>query len=110
VPRLDDARWSCSAELLVLRPKPGGDPWALGLALHRASVIGAVRAMAGGTSSSRQRVDKERVLDVHVPVDLAGSRAVAEHAAFREQWYRMRLREAAAYDHLHEGEPEFSLP
>ena len=110
VPSLEGVEWACSAELLVLRPRPGRDPWALGLALHHGSVIAAVRSLAGGTSSSRQRVDKQRVLDVAVPIDLEGADAVREHAAFREQWYRMRMREGPAYDHLHSGGEDFELP
>jgi len=109
LPRLDGIEWSCSSEFLVLRPKAVTDPWAIGLALHHPSVAAAVQSMAGGTSSSRQRVAKERVLDVDVPIDLHGSRALAEHVAFREQWYRVRLREAAAYDRLHDGAEGFDL-
>jgi hypothetical protein len=109
VPRLKDAKWSCSSELLVLRPRDERDPWAIALALHHGAVIAAVQSMAGGTSSSRQRVDRERVLDIEVPIDLHESRSVAEHAAFREEWYRARLREAAAYEDLHDGGETFEL-
>jgi hypothetical protein len=109
VPRLEGISWSCSVELLVLRARAGRDPWALGLALHHGSVISAVRALAGGTSSSRQRVEKERVLDALVPIDLEGADAVRAHAHFREQWYRVRMREAVAYERLHAGGDDFAL-
>ena len=59
--------WSCSPEFVVLRPKGGRDPWKVALALHHPSITLAVQAMATGTSSSRQRVPKGRVLFVVCP-------------------------------------------
>jgi type I restriction-modification system DNA methylase subunit len=101
--------WTCSGEFLVLRAKPSVNPWALAVALHHRSVLVAVQAMAGGTSSSRQRVPKELLLDVPIPVPSDGGASLQEHAKARIEFYRMRLREARAYGRLHEGAVEFDL-
>ena len=101
--------WSCSSEFLVLRPGPGVNPWSLAVALHHAGVLRTVQAMAGGTSSSRQRVPKNLLLDIHIPVPSGQTAALEEHAQTRTQFYQMRLREARAYERLHEGNVEFDL-
>jgi type I restriction-modification system DNA methylase subunit len=94
--------WSCSPEFVVLRPKPGQDPWRIALALHHPSVVQAVQAKAKGTSSSRQRVPKDRVLTVSVP-ELVITEKLAEYVAWREEFYAKRLREAQAFDDVHGG-------
>lgn len=94
--------WSCSPEFVVLRPKKGQDPWRIALALHHPSVAQAVQAMAKGTSSSRQRVPKDRVLTVSVP-EVVITKNLTEYVAWREEFYVKRLHEARAYDELHEG-------
>ena len=101
--------WSCSPEFLVLRPKRLEEAWRLGVTLHDASVARAVQALAGGTSSSRQRVPKDKILDVDLPVIDAPDEAVAEHAAFRTDFYVARLKEAEAYRGLHEGSFRFYM-
>jgi hypothetical protein len=101
--------WSCSSEFLVLRPRPGVNSWSLAMALHHANVLRTVRAMAGGTSSSRQRVPKDLLLDVPIPVPAAQTSTLEEHAQARTQFYRTRLREARAYERLHEGIADFDL-
>jgi len=99
--------WSCSPEFVVLRPKDSEDPWELAFALHHPSVSRAIQATARGTSSSRQRVPKDRVLSVTVPqVEVSGT--LADYVAWREEFYRKRLREAVAYGSLHRGDSEFS--
>ncbi len=65
--------WSCSPEFVVLRPE--GDPTALWARLTQAAVRQQLRAVAKGTSSSRQRVPRDALADVVVPevdVDLSG--------------------------------------
>lgn len=94
--------WSCSPEFVVLRPKKGRDPWKVALALHHPRVMLAVQAMAKGTSSSRQRVPKDRVLSVSVP-DIEMTEKVADYIAWREDFYSKRLLEARAYEDIHEG-------
>jgi len=94
--------WSCSPEFVVLRPKKGQDSWRIALALHHPSVVQTVQAMAKGTSSSRQRVPKDRVLTVNVP-ELVITNKLAEYVTWREEFYAKRLREAHAYDEIHEG-------
>jgi len=101
--------WSCSSEFLVLRPKSGVSPWSLAVALHHASVLQTVQAMAGGTSSSRQRVPKKLLPDIHIPVPSPQTATLEEHAQARTQFYQMRLREARAYERLHDGIAEFDL-
>jgi hypothetical protein len=98
--------WSCSPEFVVLRPKKGQDPWKIAVALHHPSVTLAVQAMAKGTSSSRQRVPKGRVLSVRVP-EMEISENLAGYIAWREEFYIKRLREARAYDGIHEGGESF---
>jgi hypothetical protein len=94
--------WSCSPEFVVLRPKKGQESWKIALALHHPSVVQAVQAMAKGTSSSRQRVPKDRVLTVNVP-ELVITKKLAEYVAWRDEFYVKRLREAQAYDDIHSG-------
>lgn len=99
--------WSCSPEFVVLRPKMERDPWKVALALHHPSVMVAVQAMAKGTSSSRQRVPKDRVLSLSVP-DIEMTRQMADYIVWREEFYRQRLREGRTYEDIHEGGSRFS--
>jgi hypothetical protein len=101
--------WSCSSEFLVLRPRLGVNPWSLSVALHHGSVLRTVQAMAGGTSSSRQRVPKDLLLDIHIPVPSDQTAALEEHEQARTHFYQLRLREAPAYERLHDGTAEFQL-
>lgn len=101
--------WTCSPEFAVLRPKPSQDPWKLFLSLHHASVREAVQAMAGGTSSSRQRVPKDAILSVAV-ADLQPDQSVlTTYRQWRQDYYEMRLREAHAMAVLHGGGSTFQL-
>ena len=99
--------WSCSPEFVVLRPKKSEDPWKIAVALHHPSVTRAVQAMAKGTSSSRQRVPKDRVLCVNIP-EVEISKKLTDYTAWREEFYGNRLREARAYQPIHEGGRSFS--
>lgn len=83
------------------------DPWKVALALHHPSVMVAVQAMAKGTSSSRQRVPKDRVLSLSVP-DIEMTRQMADYIVWREEFYRQRLREGRTYEDIHEGGSRFS--
>ncbi len=96
-------RWSCSAEFLVLRPRAKTSSWRIALRLHQPTVAAAVRAMAGGTSSSRQRVPKDDVLDVIVPELSVDESAVKDHARRRQECYRIRLEELALYSGVQGG-------
>ena len=99
--------WSCSPEFVVLRPKKSQDLWKIALALHHPSVMQSVQAMAKGTSSSRQRVPKDRLLAVTLP-ELPITKHFAHYIAWRQEFYAKRLREARAYENVHEGAREFS--
>lgn len=99
--------WTCSPEFVVLRPKKGQDSWKVAVTLHHPSVMQAVQAMAKGTSSSRQRVPKDRVLSVSVP-DIEMTEMLADYIAWREDFYRKRLTEARAYESIHRGAGRFS--
>jgi methylase of polypeptide subunit release factors len=99
--------WSCSPEFVVLRPKKGQDSWKIAIALHHQSVMLAVQSMAKGTSSSRQRVPKDRVLSVSVP-EIEITEKLTDYIALREEFYVKRLREARAYEDIHEGGNSFS--
>jgi type I restriction-modification system DNA methylase subunit len=108
VPEIEGG-WSCSPEFAVLRPREPELSWALGLGLHRGSVMAALKNMAGGTSSSRQRVEKDRVLELVVPDPAPKMTVAAQHAADRVAYYKVRLRESRMYETLHdcEDEPEY---
>jgi len=99
--------WSCSPEFVVLRPRHTEDAWKIAIALHHPSVTQAIQAMAKGTSSSRQRVPKDRVLSVSIP-EVEIPRNLTDYIAWRETFYRTRLREAQAYAAVHEGGDTFS--
>lgn len=96
-------RWTCSPEFLLLRPKRSVQPYELMLRLHHASFRNEVQRMAGGTSSSRQRVAKEGVLAVTVPQFPLEEKVVERHRISREKYYRTRLKEARLYGSLHLG-------
>jgi type I restriction-modification system DNA methylase subunit len=98
--------WSGSPEFAVLRPKTGQDPWKIAVALHHPGVILAVQALARGTSSSRQRVPKERVLSVAIP-EIEITDTFPDYIAWREGFYRKRLLEAKGYEALHGGSDKF---
>jgi hypothetical protein len=99
--------WSCSPEFLVLRPIRPADSWRIALALHHPAVFQSVQAMAKGTSSSRQRVPKDRVLAISVPkFEMAG--AVNQYVKWRREHYLNRIREAKAYERIHGGASTFA--
>jgi hypothetical protein len=100
VPNVEGA-WSCSPEFLALRPRRIEDAWGISLALHNGAVIREAQSLAGGTSSSRQRIEKERLLGLGVPVDHLGGERIKRHAAHRTAYYLIRLNEAQLYDGLH---------
>lgn len=108
VPKIEGT-WTCSPEFLVLRPKKARHAWRTYLALHSPSVLRGVQSLAGGTSSSRQRVEKDQILNIEVPVCHASEKDVKRHANERVTYYMIRLRESAAYNALHGGRAEFSL-
>jgi hypothetical protein len=99
--------WSCSPEFAVLRPKKVVDVWKIAIALHHPSVIRTVQSMAKGTSSSRQRVPKDRLLALRVP-KLRIGKTLADYIAWREDFYEKRLREAREYEAVRGGARGFS--
>lgn len=101
-------QWTCSPEFLVLRPKSPEQAWPIYFSLHLGSVISRVQAMAGGTSSSRQRVEKEQLLDLDVSVKPLPRETVEVHALKRVEYYTLRLEEAEAYSAMHERDADFS--
>ncbi len=104
-----EGEWTCSPEFVVLRAATGCDPWRLALALHHSSIQRAVAALAGGTSSSRQRVPKDQVLDVRLPVIEIDAASLARHVEARKTFYDSRLLEIDAYLALHDGKRSFAL-
>jgi hypothetical protein len=93
--------WSCSPEFVVLRPKDPNASWALSLAVHHGSVASAVQGMAGGTSSSRQRVEKDAILELRIPRPESFSVIALKHLSERTRHYEIRLREGELYGALH---------
>jgi len=108
VPRMNGT-WTCSPEFLVLRPKQSKQMWQIYFALHRGSVIRAAQSLAGGTSSSRQRVEKEQILELHIPLRPKLGKAVIRDAGERVRYYAMRLKEAATYAAFHGHDQDFKL-
>lgn len=96
--------WSCSSEFIVVRPKDKDLSWAISLALHHQSVIEAVQNLTGGTSSSRQRVEKQRILELVVPLLEQFRQIGQKHKKDRVEVYATRLREMQLYDALHSAE------
>ena len=105
VPMLEGV-WTCSPEFVALRPTEPKDAWGIYLALHHTNVIRAVQAMAGGTSSSRQRVEKEQLLEISIDARHLRAKATLEHSRVRTRYYKVRLREAVLYQTLHGNEVE----
>lgn len=99
--------WSCSAEFVVLRAKKMEDVWRIALALHHPDVAQTVQSMAKGTSSSRQRVPKDRVLSVMIS-EIAMTEKLSDYIAWRESHYAKRLREARAFESIQQGQAQFT--
>ncbi len=102
-----EGRWTCSPEFLVLRPKSEDLAWPIYFSLHLGSVIGHVQSMAGGTSSSRQRVEKEQLLRLDVPVKPISRETIEFHSRNRMEYYNLRLKEARAYRAMHDQDADF---
>ncbi len=105
-----EGEWTCSPEFVVLRAGANFEPWTLALALHHSSIQRAVAALAGGTSSSRQRVPKDRVLHVRLPTLEIDAASLARHVEARSTFYHARLLEIEAFLALHDGASFFALP
>ena len=101
--------WTCSGEFAVLTPHDGVDPWKLAVTLHQKAVIERATALASGTSSSRQRVNKEALLSLPVSEVHIDPVVIQHHKDERERLYRVRLREHHAFAKLHAGEETFVL-
>ena len=101
--------WTCSGEFAVLVPHHGIDAWALFVALHQKAVIDRTVALAGGTSSSRQRVSRSALLGLPIPEIDVDPAVVQRYRQWRESHYRERMREYQAFARLHEGEGHFIL-
>ena len=107
VPRIPGV-WTCSSEFAVLAPHDGVDAWRLAVMLHHKAVIERTVALASGTSSSRQRVNKAALLGVPVPDISVLPEAIERYKCDRESHYALRIREHQAFAGLHEGENAFS--
>ena len=102
VPNLE-GKWTCSSEFLVLRPRHEASSWELSMRLHHHAFRTVVQAMAGGTSSSRQRVNKDEVPLVAVPRIPLSKAEIKGHGEARESYYSSRLAEGRMYERLHNG-------
>lgn len=102
IPRLD-GYWTCSPEFVVMRPNDPDSAWHLALSMGHREFRAQVQALAGGTSSSRQRVRRAAIQDVSIRVLNLPEEAVQTHFKFREDWYRRRLWESRAFDGLASG-------
>ena len=95
--------WTCSGEFAVLTPCDRMDAWELAVTLHQKAVIDRAVALAGGTSSSRQRVNRRALLSLRVPAIDIDPAVIQRHKEEREDLYRVRIREHKAFAKLHEG-------
>ena len=102
-----EGKWTCSPECLVLRPKPGVQEWKVFLGLQHPHFSKAVQSLAKGTSSSRQRVPKDKVLGIALP-DIDLPRNFASYVSWREEYYLNRLRESACLRAMQHGAKEFA--
>lgn len=101
--------WTCSGEFAVLAPNAGVDAWKLAIAMHQKTVIDRAMALAGGTSSSRQRVDRNALLGLRIPEIHIDAAVIQHHKRERENYYRERIREHQAFTRLHQGAGGFFL-
>ena len=101
--------WTCSGEFAVLTPHHSTDAWTLAVTLHQKAVIERATALAGGTSSSRQRVNRRALLGLPVPAIDIDPAVIQRHKDERESLYRVRIREYQAFAKLHEGTTSFYL-
>ena len=101
--------WTCSGEFAVLMPHNGMDAWKLAITLHQRAVAEGATALAGGTSSSRQRVNKAALLGLPVPDIHLDPTVIQRHRDEREGLYLIRIREFRAFGRLHDGEATFLL-
>ncbi|MEQ9569557.1 MAG: hypothetical protein RLN75_05160, partial [Longimicrobiales bacterium] len=95
-------RWTASPEFAVLRPRPDVDPWELALRLHTPEFIESVQMIAGGTSSSRQRADKDELLHLALPGCTVPAEALSEFRKRRLVAYETRLMELQLFAQIHE--------
>lgn len=101
--------WTCSGEFAVLVPREDVNAWELAVALHQKVVIERTMALAGGTSSSRQRVNRSALLELRIPEIHIDAQVIQRYGRTRENYYRERIREYQAFARLHQGEGRFSL-
>lgn len=84
--------WSCSAEFAVLRPKNKADLTMLFLTLLSEESNNQAMLLAKGTSSSRQRIQKEALLSLYIkPVVIAPE--IGKAIQNRKNVYEARLAE-----------------
>jgi len=71
VPDFIDANWTCSSEFAVIRLNDkSSDPYKIFFSLMEKNAIEQVKSLAKGTSSSRQRVKKDDILNVWIRKNL----------------------------------------
>ena len=101
--------WTCSGEFAVLVAHDGVDAWELALTLHQKTVIERTMALATGTSSSRQRVNKTALLNLPIPKVHIDAEQLGLYRRRRESHYQSRIREHLAFARLHEGQWRFYI-
>jgi type I restriction-modification system DNA methylase subunit len=99
--------WTCSAEFAVFRARRAEEAPKLFVILQHKSVRDQVAALAGGTSSSRQRVRKEQLLEIVLPEVVASGADVERFVQQRSALYRIRAEEVASLTALAKGESHF---
>jgi hypothetical protein len=105
IPNLGSVSWSCSPEFAVLRPRKRGalELGKIFLSLHQKAVRDQVVAMGRGTSSSRQRVRKSDLNDVHIPCLMVSDEIVVGFVETRAKAYKNRLDEISFLSEISKG-------
>jgi hypothetical protein len=101
IPNLNDIAWSCSSEFAVLRPKSSDLAVPLFLQLVSKDIIHYVKKLVNGTSSSRQRVQKELIGELpYKEFSREHVLSMTNLLEQRTQCYNQRLREIEYFKHI----------
>lgn len=100
IPQKPKVQWTCSPEFGVLRPKKGKNPWVLFVAFLHPVVKEQIAARAHGTSSSRQRVAKDEILQIEIPRNVLKSSIADRIQRTRQDLYLTRHKELLLLQNL----------
>lgn len=82
IPNIQNIKWNCSSEFIVLRPKEKSD--SLLTVLSSNDIKNKALSLAKGTSSSRQRINKDDFLNIEI------------------DFQQIKIIDVSKYEHLHQ--------